>query len=862
MTWEVMATGHTWALILTQGRRSAGDDQHMFTYADQRACPGCRATLDGSSASCSACGLSLSGPAPLQVFRALQQVDRLVSDLYAAADRSPAAAPAPRPAPPAYIPMQHGPTAAPRAGLSAASVPRILLSLGAMCLLVAALVFLAVAWAALGVQGRTATLVLFTLVAGGLTVWVAGRNLRAGAEALASVTLGLLALDLGGARSAGWLGGLEADGFLLAAGLAVAAAGVAGAVWAKRTPVAALVSAEVIATLAVLVAAISLTAVIDQGESVGALAALTVFALAAVAGRALALPVLTFGAAGGAALSWLALVAVGVLRLQDLTVAALWGDLAVWPLVAATVLAALAAVPRVIPREVRVVAAATAVFLGTLVITAPSFDESATRVALVELAVVAVFALVATRLPGSWAWTCAAPSVVAAIGLGVGVVRLAAVSMAELVLNETWGRGVLDRLDGPDVPWTWPLLLPAGAIGIGLAAATLLVCSGRQPRAAILPGAVATVVALALMPPLYGAPLLLAVAALVIAITVLGVAAARLARARDRSTAGAAGLALVVLALLAGLASDWITAGLLLLVTAAAVAVELGGRSGHLRTPWTETSPNPSTTSSDAVVSAGALLAPISAAGLIWTGGHLAGLDIAVRALPVLVVLGIAIVAKPLVERELGAAAAALLAVGGSELGTGVLDETWLAIDLTVAGVAATASALLHPARRHVAWVGLALLTLAQWIRLQQIGVETVEAYTLPLAAVLLVVGTVALLRGHDSSMTTLAPGLGLALVPTLLQVLVDPVSLRAVLLGLACAALVAVGLARGWAAPLVAGAGVGALVVLREATYAQVLPQWVLIGLVGLALTVVGVTWEQRLQEIRRVSTYVRGLR
>jgi predicted lysophospholipase L1 biosynthesis ABC-type transport system permease subunit len=120
----------------------------------------------------------------------------------------------------------------------------------------------------------------------------------------------------------------------------------------------------------------------------------------------------------------------------------------------------------------------------------------------------------------------------------------------------------------------------------------------------------------------------------------------------------------------------------------------------------------------------------------------------------------------------------------------------------------------------------------------------------------------VALLRGNGSSLATLTPGLALALVPTLLQVLVDPLGTRALLLGLGCLVLVAVGLASGWAAPLLAGAAVGALLVLRQGTLAQVIPQWVLIGLVGVALTVVGVTWEQRLQEFRKVSAYVRGLR
>ena len=83
-----------------------------------------------------------------------------------------------------------------------------------------------------------------------------------------------------------------------------------------------------------------------------------------------------------------------------------------------------------------------------------------------------------------------------------------------------------------------------------------------------------------------------------------------------------------------------------------------------------------------------------------------------------------------------------------------------------------------------------------------------------------------------------------------------------AVLLGLACALLVVIGAGNRWAATLVAGAGVGAALVLREAQYAEVVPQWVLIGLVGTVLTVVGVTWEQRLNNLRQAAGYVRRLR
>src|SRR4051812_34309411 len=54
-------------------------------------------------------------------------------------------------------PSQPAPSQPPASsGLSAASVPKLLLGLGAICLLIAAVIFLAVAWSWLDIGGRTA----------------------------------------------------------------------------------------------------------------------------------------------------------------------------------------------------------------------------------------------------------------------------------------------------------------------------------------------------------------------------------------------------------------------------------------------------------------------------------------------------------------------------------------------------------------------------------------------------------------------------------------------------------------------------------------------------------------------------------
>ena len=148
---------------------------------------------------CPACGLSLEGPLPARLFLTLSEADRILEQMRAVA---PAAAPpvaTPASAAPAGVPARALPTQAapgtglaggtpppvtghaprPHAHLSAASVPKILLGLGAICVLIAALVFLAVTWSVMGVAGRTATLVGFTVVTGGLATWVARRGLRA-----------------------------------------------------------------------------------------------------------------------------------------------------------------------------------------------------------------------------------------------------------------------------------------------------------------------------------------------------------------------------------------------------------------------------------------------------------------------------------------------------------------------------------------------------------------------------------------------------------------------------------------------------------------------------------------------------------
>lgn len=86
------------------------------------------------------------------------------------------------------------------------SVGTILLALGALSLVVAAIIFIAVYWGPMGILGRAAVLFAVTLMVGGFGVVVTRRGLRGSSEALWSVFLAFLSLDWLLSRSQGLFG--------------------------------------------------------------------------------------------------------------------------------------------------------------------------------------------------------------------------------------------------------------------------------------------------------------------------------------------------------------------------------------------------------------------------------------------------------------------------------------------------------------------------------------------------------------------------------------------------------------------------------------------------------------------------------
>ena len=834
----------------------------MTRYADPRRCPDCGATIEPGAPSCPSCALSLRGETAQRLFTTLATADDLLRRLRAASP-VPSSRPVPVPVRAAGAP---GLPEAPRRGLRSASVPMILLGLGSICLLVAAVVFLAVTWSVLGVGGRTATLVVLTVLAGGVAAWSATRGLRSAAESLSVLALGLLTLDLLGADRAGWLGSLSGDDVtvLLGATLVVTAAA-AALVARERTPVR-LVGAELVSAAGsvLLLGGLVATEWLPVAPSL-VLATLLAAGLTASAWR-LRLRV----AAGGAGIvtvgQWLSLVAYGVdrLLLHDADWGALWGSGEVWPLLAAAVLVATPALAPGLAQPARVALASLAQLLVLVAVLAPVRHLDETTVGLVIVAVLAMGSGTAYLLPRRWAGVTAlstGPAALGAAGLVVGGTLEAADRLAGLLVRMPPGAAG-DRL--PDLasapaPWLVPLAVLAL---IGALAALRSVTSASPPaHAQVLADAAGAALAgsLVVALALYPVPLWLVVGSLVILTAGL---LTRWLVADTWVSLVCAGCSLAVALVLSSHADRLAEATTLVLALAAALV--------HLRARAVAV----------AAVAGAALAAGVAA--VVWTWAPLvADAEVPGVAVTALLALGVVVLCVPfappgwwavprrgaaLLGTETGAALTGLVltvtgvarAVPGDQAG-------WLAVYLTVAGAVTTMMSLLRRDRRVLGWPGGLLIAAASWVRLADLGVHSPEAYTVPTAVALVAVGLYRMRRDPGVRTTTaLLPGLSLALVPSLLWALSDPSGPRPLLLGLTCLALVLAGVRLRWTAPLTIGAVVGAVLVLRLAApyVGQAVPRWLLIGAAGAVLVALGATWERRLSQARSVADYVRRLR
>ncbi|MCV2487982.1 hypothetical protein OF117_01285 [Geodermatophilus sp. YIM 151500] len=198
-------------------------------------------------APCPTCGLPAAGRAALVVARIGATLSELAADRdallatlrAAAAASAPSPPPAPGPPPPApgqapaAPPARPGPPSVPAAPAArVARRPRlspqqVLVALGALLVVAAAVAFVAVAWTRLGVAFQAAVMSVVTGLACAASAWTARRGLRATEEALAAAGVALLVVDLTAARALGLLGldGVPLRSWTAATCAAVLAAG-------------------------------------------------------------------------------------------------------------------------------------------------------------------------------------------------------------------------------------------------------------------------------------------------------------------------------------------------------------------------------------------------------------------------------------------------------------------------------------------------------------------------------------------------------------------------------------------------------------------------------------------------------------
>ncbi|WP_182380071.1 hypothetical protein [Nocardioides sp. WS12] len=854
-------------------------------YADPALCPDCRSPLPAGVPVCPTCQLLVRHPLAVDLFRTLRRADELVVELRTVSTEfhgKPAAAPAaapvaasaplggplvppgavtvpkravpppPGPAGPARPPAPPAPPlpsypAAPvpgapqRRGVASASVPKILLGLGAFCLLVAAVIFLAVSWSALGVGGRTAVLAGLTLTAGTSALLLHRAGLRIAGESLIVVALGLLALDVFGAGASGWLGDGGDGVTACVAGLVVAAAGIVlGLIRVGDEP--RLVAPHVIAGIGTAVAYFGALDVTEHQLVIGH--AFTALALGIVLlARWQNVPVLAWSQTIAGSFAWLGASGLALAdALSEPDLHQLWIDGSGWSLlVSAAVLLAPGLILR--DRGLLLAGASCAAMVMTVVVTLPSVDTDTTTVGLVAVAVTAAWVLALGLLPRSFRAIAIAPSAVgSAILLSLSLVTVA-IAFARWADLSTGFERRFDLTIGGTNPETEPLLLVPSLI-IPIAFVALLVSARRRDHLGIWAQVAAIVAGLGAAATLASYDVTLALPVAVLTLVALGTTVAALTATGGRAvglsvaamiSAAAASIAAVPSAPMAA-----IVAGL---ATAAAVVLALRG--------------------SEAVRVIGSLAAAPFLGLATSATVYAAGGDAAWVAIPVLLAVGLLALARPRLEIELPALAVAVLTfpISGAET-TDVGGYT--ALWLTVAGFLFCASALIHESRRLGAWIGGALLLLATWVRLADLDVEAPEAYTLPLALALLGFGLWRMQRSDEvGTAEALLPGLLLGTIPSLLWVLNDPLSIRALILGGACLALTLTGAALRWSAPLMVGATVGAIVVFREiGPYAGDFPKWVWIGLAGALLTIVGITWERQLLEVRKAVGYLGRLR
>ncbi|MFN2626102.1 MAG: SCO7613 C-terminal domain-containing membrane protein [Mycobacteriales bacterium] len=847
---------------------------------DPTTCPDCWRRFPAGSTSCPHCGLPLVGPLAGELWQVSSHIawlqarrQTLLAALRAgggaavgapsttgvapgapptapapssAGAPSPAVPPTPWPASPGQPPAPW--PAPPRAEWTPKRVQNLLLSLGVLLLVVAALIFAAVAWGHLGAGGRAVALLGLTAIAGLSADVALRRGLAATAESLTTFTVVLALVDAYALRRAGFAALDETDAatyWSVASGVVgVATAGYAAVVRvrAARTAAAALLQLPLLVTVARLD-----NVAVGVRASALALQSAAVVAVAALLRRARQLPDARLVLDAGGVATWVVALGIATVvaypdRLPSTVPRP--ASLAIGALVVIAGAGALAAwLWRELP-VVRDVAAGAATVAAALATVAPSrFTLTPEQQPLAIAATGLVAVICAGLLVRSWRL---GPLVV---GAGTGALALCFVAVDAVIgvtgplswVIDPWsGDRTLGARDvlGPDLTWHGTVVTTV-VLGVAAVSAVLVGELLHARRAALVPAGVLTAATVLLVPLgqawSYDGALLWDVA--------LGLALLAVALVSDRfTTLGVTGLG--VASAVIAVAIGWALAD-----KQATLFVLAATGLGYGVVAFATSVLRPLTAAAAAVLECAWLFA---AARSVGTPVDRSGFVLATAATAVLVIAAV-------VRRHTADGVAleiAAVATYAAALMCTARDPGWLAWTLALGGVAALGNAL-RSERRSTAVVGGLLLSASSWVRLRLADVDAPEPYVAPLAAIALVLGH--LRRRRDpriSSWAAYATGISLALGPSLVVVVDgDPGLARPLLVGLAALLVLLYGVRERLQAPLLLGSAALAVDALVQlAPLAAALPRWLSIGAVGVLLVAIGATYEQRRNELRRV--------
>src|SRR5690625_3215234 len=836
----------------------------MHRYADPTRCPNCGSYATGTQR-CAHCGLLLMGPEPQELIRILDHADRVLDNLRAEAsawrrDQRPAA-PGASSAPgspwtPYPAPMQADGR---RENGRRWTVGSTLLALGALCLVVAAFVFVSVSWDALGLLGRTMALVAVTAAVGVAGSVVVKRRLRASSEALWSVFLALLTFDYLGARAYGLLGmdAWSPDHAALVLGVLVVAVAAGLGATSIRVAELRLWTAETGAGVGLTIALIGFVGTIPYEGFWAAITAAVVTFGAAVGLHYSGLRSAVWYAAGLVALAQLTAIsaAVGETFAHSDIRALLTHDGALQTIVASamTYLLGLAAYGLLRRRgrgaASQVATATTAVAITpTLAIAyAPAVGSAVTLQVVASVALV-LSAVGGVVVSGPWLRGIRVTAMIAAVpplAMAAAWLSTAATTVVG-ALTPVWSADALVVMDPVDNALGPVVLAPVVLCSLAVAVAVtgwyadlpVLV----QVRTPARWAAVWTVLAGG-----FAAVCLLSPPVMVVALIPVGVGLVTVAVAR-RPVCQLAGIGLAVAASVVPVASPVASVAVWGVVILSAGAIAAIVRQQAIRTVAT------------GVATAYLHLTLIGVADLAGAEGEWLQLSLVACVVATAVAAQFVRVASVRGCAEVVSAGFGFVAlVGGLPLAL-----AWQSAMFTTLGVACGVLALIRADRRFLGVVGGALTGIGYILRLVASGVDVIEAYTLPFGVILLAVGYATMRRSSlDRTSVVLVPGLTMSLLPSLPAVLIDPTTLRGLLLGLAALAVLGVGIGSKWRAPFVTGTALVALITMRHiGPYAEAVPRWSLIALAGAVMLVVGVTWESRVRDARALASFVGAMR